>query len=52
MHQHNVSPVVQPASGNDRITADVVKGTPPHFDHRSVAISTTFALPAGWFVPT
>ncbi|MEN3299142.1 MAG: hypothetical protein V7633_1200, partial [Pseudonocardia sp.] len=28
MHQHNVSPVVQPASGKDLTTAEVVKGTP------------------------
>ena len=52
MHQHSVSPVVTPASGRDRITAEVVKGTPPHFDHRSVAIATVFTLPAGWSVPT
>ena len=47
-----MSPVVQLASGKDRITAEVVKGTPPHFDHRSVAIATVFTLPAGWSVPT
>jgi hypothetical protein len=47
-----VSPVVQAASGKDLMTAEVVKGTPPHFDHRSVAIPTAFTLPAGRFVPT
>jgi hypothetical protein len=52
MHQHSVSPVVQPASGKDLTTAEVVKGTPPHFDHRSVAIATVFTLPAGRSVPT
>ena len=44
--------MVQPASGSERITAEVVKGTPPHFDQRSVAIPTVFTLPAGWLVPT